>query len=90
MKKLLLILNLLALFSFLVVAGLYGLWPEHLQTLGLRGEGGKVVMLQILSFMLMLGGLQSSLEPAWRKFSLLACFLVLGQSVMMTMFGSPG
>ncbi len=84
MKKFLLFLNLLCLFCLFVVAALYGLWPEHLHAAGLRGEAGKVVMLQLISFMLLLGAMQSSLEPAWRRFSLVACFVVLGQSVLLS------
>ena len=84
MKKLLLGANLLSLFSLLVITALYMLWPEHLHSMGLRGEAGKVVMLQIISFMFLLGALQSSLELSWRRFSLIACFVVLGQSVLLS------
>ena len=84
MKKTLLVANLLSLFSLLVVAGLYALWPEHLEHAGLRGEAGKVVILQIISFMLLLASLQSTLEIGWRRFSLFACFIVLGQSILMS------
>ena len=84
MKKTLLVANLLSLFALLVVAGLYALWPEHLEHAGLRGESGKVVILQIISFMLLLASLQSTLEMGWRRFSLFACFIVLGQSVLMS------
>lgn len=84
MKKTLLVANLLSLFSLLVVAGLYALWPEHLENAGLRGEAGKVVILQIISFMLLLASFQSTLEMGWRRFSLFACFIVLGQSILMS------
>lgn len=84
MKKLHLAFNLFSLFALLVLGALYSLWPEHLHQLGLRGEAGKVVMLQLISFMLLLGALQGSLEPAWRRFSLVACFVVLGQSVLVS------
>lgn len=84
MKKFLLVLNLLSLFALFVVAALYGLWPEHLVAMGLRGEAGKVVMLQIISFMLLLGAMQTTLEMGWRRFSLIACFVVLGQSVLLS------
>ena len=84
MKKTLLVANLLSLFSLLVVAGLYALWPEHLEHAGLLGEAGKVVILQIISFMLLLASLQSTLEIGWRRFSLFACFIVLGQSILMS------
>jgi len=83
-KKTLLVANLLSLFALLVVAGLYALWPEHLEHAGLRGESGKVVILQIISFMLLLASLQSTLEMGWRRFSLFACFIVLGQSILMS------
>jgi hypothetical protein len=84
MKKFLVFLNLLSLFSLLVVAGLYLLWPEHLDHLGLRGESGKVVCMQIISFMLLLGSLQSTLTLNWRRFSLIGSFVVLGQSILMS------
>lgn len=84
MKRLLLSLNLLSLLALLVMAGLYMLWPEHLQAAGLRGEAGKVVMLQLISFMFLLASLQSSLEAGWRRFSLIACFVVLGQSILLS------
>lgn len=84
MKKLLLAANLISLFALLVTAALYTLWPEHLYSVGLRGEAGKVVMLQIISFMFLLGAMQSSLELGWRRFSLIACFVVLGQSVLLS------
>ncbi len=84
MKRLLLSLNLLSLLALLVVAGLYALWPEHLQQAGLRGEAGKVVMLQLISFMFLLASLQGSLEIGWRRFSLVACFVVLGQSILLS------
>jgi hypothetical protein len=84
MKKMHLVANLLSLFALLFLAALYWLWPEHLHQMGLRGEAGKVVMLQLISFMLLLGALQSSLEPGWRRFSLVACFVVLGQSVLVS------
>ncbi|MBX3168438.1 MAG: hypothetical protein KF760_13555 [Candidatus Eremiobacteraeota bacterium] len=84
MKKALLVANLLSLFALLVVAGLYVLWPEHLEHMGLRGESGKVVVMQIISFMLLLGSLQSTLQIGWRRFSLFASFIVLGQSILMS------
>jgi len=83
-KKTLLVANLLSLFGLLVVTGLYALWPEHLEHWGLRGESGKVVVLQIISFMLLLASFQSTLEMGWRRFSLFACFIVLGQSILMS------
>ena len=84
MKKALLVANLLSLFALLVVAGLYLLWPEHLDHMGLRGESGKVVCMQIISFMLLLGSLQSTLAMGWRRFSLFASFIVLSQSILMS------
>ena len=84
MKIFLLVLNLLSLFSLFVMAAVYGLWPEHLEAMGLRGEAGKVVMLQLISFMLLLGAMQSTLEMGWRRFALFGCFVVLGQSVLLS------
>jgi hypothetical protein len=84
MKKVLLAANLFSLFGLIVVSALYLLWPEHLYSMGLRGEAGKVVLLQIISFMFLLGAVQSSLEIGWRRFSLVACFVVLGQSVLLS------
>jgi hypothetical protein len=84
MKKALLAANLLSLFALLIVAGLALLWPEHLEHMGLRGESGKVVMMQIISFMLLLGSLQGGLAMNWRRFSLFASFIVLGQSMLLS------
>ncbi len=84
MKKLMLLSNLLSLVALLAVALVYWLWPQHLYSLGLRGEAGKVVMLQLISWMLLLASTQSSLGLGWRRFSLAACFVVLGQSVLLS------
>ena len=84
MKRLHLFLNLLSLTALLVVAGLYGFSPRTLHEAGFDGESGKVLMLQLISFMLLLGALQGSLEMGWRRFCLIACFVVLGQSVLLS------
>lgn len=84
MKKVLLVGNLISLAGLVLVALLTALWPDYLESLGLRGESGKVIMLQIISFMFLLGAMQSSLELSWRRFSLVACFVVLGQSVLLS------
>lgn len=84
MKRSLLALNLLSLMTLVVVAALYLLWPEHLAQVGLHGESAKAVMLQIISFMLLLAALSGTLEGNWRRFSLGASFAVLGQSVLLS------
>lgn len=84
MKQLLLFANIISLVALLVVAFLYGFMPEQLVQMGLRGEAGKVVMLQIISFMFLLGAMQNSMGLGWRRFSLIACFTVLGQSVLLS------
>lgn len=84
MKRFFLVANLLCLFGLLMVVALYLLWPEHLYRIGLQGEAGKVVMMQLISLMLLLGAVQNSLEPNWRRFCLAACFIVLGQSVLLS------
>jgi len=82
-KKLYLLANFICLFGLLAVASLNTLWPEHLASLGLRGDAGKVVMLQLISLMFLLGAFQSSLSASWRRFSLAASFTVLGQSILV-------
>lgn len=84
MKRVHLVLNLISLLLLLVLAVLYGFSPGTLHEAGLQGEAGKVVMLQVISFMLLLGALQNSLEIGWRRFCLAGCFLVLGQSVLLS------
>lgn len=84
MKQLLLFGNIVSLLALTVVAILYGFFPEQLIQLGLRGEAGKVVMLQLISFMFLLGAMQSTMGMGWRRFSLIACFTVLGQSVLLS------
>lgn len=85
MKKLLLFCNLTCLFAAVVVTIVSALWPEHLQALGLTGEAGKVILLQLISCMLLLAAFQNTLEQAWRRFALASCFIVLGQSVLMSL-----
>jgi len=84
LKRVLLLCNLVSLAGLVVVALINAIWPDYLESLGLRGESGKVIMLQIISFMFLLGAMQTSLELAWRRFSLIACFVVLGQSVLLS------
>lgn len=84
LKNLMLALNLFALFALFGVSLVYGLWPDQLAAVGLRGESAKVLMLQLISLMFLLAAFQGSLEPGWRKFSMVACFVVLGQSLLMS------
>ncbi|MCA9795699.1 MAG: hypothetical protein KC910_28015 [Candidatus Eremiobacteraeota bacterium] len=76
-------LNLTAFALFLVGTVLVYLFPSQLAGLGLTPVMGKIVLLQLISFILLLGAFQTWLGDGWRRASLAASFIVLGESMMI-------
>lgn len=77
--------NLAAFLTLLASLGLMLLWPAHLATLGLSALEGKLLCLQLISLMLLMGGFQTSLGHGWRYLSLTASFVVLSESTLLAL-----
>jgi hypothetical protein len=43
------------------------------------------VLLQLISFLLLMGSFQKNLSAPWRRFSLAASFVVLSQALLISM-----
>lgn len=84
-KTLSIVLNLAGLFLFMATVGLVYLWPEHLVRFGLDSNTGRMVLMQEVSFLLLLGAFQNNLSPAWQRASLIGSFVVLAQAALMGM-----
>lgn len=82
-KRAALFLNILAFFGFVALLAANFCFPEVLEHYGLRGDAGKVILLQIVSLMLLLGGFQASLGPAFRRLALVASFVVLSEAMLV-------
>lgn len=82
-KNVLRALNITA-FCFLVAClALLFVWPEHLATLKLTADEARTLILQAISFLLLLGGFQANLHAGWRRLSLAAAFVVLSEASLI-------
>lgn len=71
-------------FCFLVACLLLlFVWPEHLATLNLTADEGRMLIMQSISFLLLLGGFQANLHAGWRRLSLAAAFVVLSEASLI-------
>lgn len=84
-KALSIVLNLAGLFLLLATLALVFLWPEHLVRFGLVATTGRMLVMQEISALLLLGAFQQNLSPAWQRASLLGSFLVLAEAALMGM-----
>ena len=84
-KELSIALNLGGLFLLAATAALVFLWPEHLAAFGLDARTSRMVLLQEISFLLLLAAFQTNLEPFWRRLSLAACFTVMAESTLLAL-----
>ncbi len=84
-KRLSLWLNLSAFLFLLIGLGVVYCLPQELTYLGWSPIMGKVVLLQLISFILLLGSFQVWLGRFWRRASLGASFVVLGEATMMAL-----
>jgi uncharacterized protein YhhL (DUF1145 family) len=78
-------LNLGAFLLFLATLALVYLWPENLSRLGLDATTGRLALMHEISFLLLLGGFQTSLTAGWRRASLAGAFVVLGEATLMAL-----
>lgn len=84
-KTLSIVLNLAGLFLLMLTVGLVYLWPEHLGRFGLDDNTGRMVLMQEISFLLLLGAFQNNLSRPWQRAALLGSFLVMAESALMGM-----
>jgi hypothetical protein len=63
--------------------------PQRLAHWGVTEEMGRVLLMQMISLLLLFGGLQMSLGKNWRRFSLMASFVVLAESILVSLL-RPG
>lgn len=79
------VLNLGGMFLLAVTLALVFLWPEHLHHLGLTAQTGRMLLMQEISALLLLGAFQTNLSPAWQRASLLGSFVVLAEAALVGM-----
>jgi phosphoglycerol transferase MdoB-like AlkP superfamily enzyme len=84
-KGLSIALNLAGMFLFLVTAALVFLWPEHLARFGLGAQTSRMLLMQEISALLLLGAFQHNLSRAWQRAALLGSFLVLAEAALIGM-----
>ena len=84
-RRALLYLNLTAFSCLLLCTLMVFFLPQRLAQWGVTEEMGRVLLMQIISLLLLFGGLQMTLGIWWRRFSLMASFVVLAQSIMITL-----
>lgn len=83
-RTLLLSLNILAFLTLLAAIVLVYLFPSRLKDYGLNPELGSVLVLQVISFLLLLAGLQTNMATWWRRTALGASFVVLSESLLIS------
>ena len=88
-RRALLYLNLTAFCSLLILSLFVFIFPQRLANWGVTEEMGRVLLMQIISLLLLFGGLQMGLGRSWRRFSLMASFIVLAESVLISLL-RPG
>ncbi len=84
-KTLSILLNLAGMFLLLATLALVFLWPEHLWRFGLEATTGRMLVMQEISALLLLGAFQKNLSPAWQRASLVGSFVVLAEGALMGM-----
>ncbi|MBI3926061.1 MAG: hypothetical protein HY319_11010 [Armatimonadetes bacterium] len=75
--------NLLAFVLLVSSLAVIYVWPEHLAAFRMPARMAPVLVLQIISFVLLLASCQASVPRGWRVVSLAAAFVVLGESTAM-------
>ena len=75
--------NLTAFASLVALLALLLVWPEHLAQLKLTPDEGRLLILQVISFLLLLGGFQANLHAGWRRLSLACSFVVLSEASLL-------
>jgi hypothetical protein len=83
LKQLLLLCNLASFVVLLIGTFVFFLVPALLTRLGLDVDSGRILLMQFISFLLLLGSFQKNLSWGWRRFSLGASFIVLAQSLLV-------
>ena len=78
-------LNLAGFMLLLATLALVYLWPQHLANLGLDGELGRVLLMQEISFLLLLGAFQTNLSLGWQRASLAMSFVVLAEATLIAL-----
>lgn len=84
-KAVSIVLNLGGMFLLLATLALVFLWPEHLIHFGLQANTGRMLVMQEISALLLLGAFQQNLSPAWQRTSLVGSFVVLAEAALMGM-----
>jgi hypothetical protein len=84
-KGLSIALNLAGIFLFLMTAALVFLWPEHLARFGLGPQTSRMLLMQEISALLLLGAFQHNLSRSWQRAALLGSFLVLAEAALIGM-----
>ncbi len=82
-KTILRALNITAFVFLVACLLLLFVWPEHLATMKLTVDEGRMLVLQSISLSLLLGGFQASLHAGWRRLSLAAAFVVLSEASLI-------
>lgn len=78
-------LNLGGLLLLTATLALVYLWPEHLGAMGLGDRTSRVLLMQEISFLLLLAAFQTNLEPFWRRASLAGSFVVLAETTLLAL-----
>lgn len=79
------VLNLLGMLLLVATMALVFLWPEHLARFGLVAETGRMLLMQEIAALLLLGAFQQNLSEGWQRASLVASFVVLAEAALMGM-----